>query len=322
MTELTRNPKNWLAMLYLASTYSCLDSRDVIYGLRGIMDFDEGGHLLDPDYSKTTLEVYRDSVEAALLNFANTDALAYVTGDQNPSWIPQWNQSMLFRNPFRFGRSLPWRPAWNTTSRWSVEAESNILNMEGCIFDSIQLADSYQESFFGNALLKSDEGRQRLRQIWQRLLKTMEALHSQVPLAVDLLTAAASSFSFGLDSNTEPADERFFLKTFVAYLNLILEKDIYDKYIPSHLQEESRFANGHEFGKPVWDFEYPISGFFITGKGYVGCTISTVMPGDVVFIPLVLRPDGSDFRIRGYTFVHGLMHGEQRNAERKMIRLR
>ena len=28
MTELTRNPKNWPAMLYLASTYSCLDPRD------------------------------------------------------------------------------------------------------------------------------------------------------------------------------------------------------------------------------------------------------------------------------------------------------
>ena len=33
MTELTRTPKKWLSMLYLASSYSCLDPRDSIYGL-------------------------------------------------------------------------------------------------------------------------------------------------------------------------------------------------------------------------------------------------------------------------------------------------
>ena len=147
MTELTRNPKNWLAMLYLASTYSCLDPRDVIYGLRGIMEFSHGGHLLDPDYSKTTLEVYRDSDEAALLNFQNTDVLTYVTGEQDPTWIPQWNQSMLFRNPFRFGRSLPWTPAGHTTAVWSIQKSSNILKLDGFILDSIQYADSSGEPF-------------------------------------------------------------------------------------------------------------------------------------------------------------------------------
>lgn len=143
MTELTRNPKNWLAMLYLASTYSCLDPRDVIYGLRGIMEFSHGGHLLDPDYSKTILEVYRDSCEAALLNFRNTDVLKHASGVHDPSWIPQWNQSMLFRNPFRFGGSLPWKPAGHTTATWSIEKAFNILSVEGYNFDSIQPVDTY-----------------------------------------------------------------------------------------------------------------------------------------------------------------------------------
>ena len=328
MTELTRNPRNWLAMLYLASTYFCLDPRDVIYGLRGIMHFSNGGHLLDPDYRKATLEVYRDSVEAALLNFRNTDVLTYVNGDQNPSWIPQWNQSMLFRNPFRFGRSLPWKPAGHTTAIWSIEKDSNNLTMEGYIFDSIQYVDSYRESIFGNALLKSEEGVKELRQIWKRLLKTIEESQPHVPLSVDIVAAAASSFSFGLDSNTAPADGRYLLHNFVAYLDLVLDKETYERYIPSHLREESSLADGYAFGKPVWDFEYPTSGFFITKKGFVGCVISTVGQGDIVFIPLgstyplVLRPDGDDFRIRGYTFVHGLMHGEQQNAELQTVRLR
>lgn len=55
VTELTRNPKKWLSMLYLASTYSCLDARDVTYGLRGLMELSDEGDLFDPDYSKSAL---------------------------------------------------------------------------------------------------------------------------------------------------------------------------------------------------------------------------------------------------------------------------
>ena len=328
MTELTRNPRNWPAMLYLASTYSCLDPRDVIYGLRGIMELAHGGSLLDPNYSKTTLEVYRDSVEAALLSFQNTDVLTYITGDQDPSWIPRWDQSMLFRNPFRFGRSLPWTPAGHTTAVWSIEKASNVLMLEGSILDSIEHAGTYRESLFGNSLFESLNGRNELRQSWQRILKTIEESQSRLPLNTDILIAAASSFSFGLDSKTAPADALCLLHNFVAYLKLVLGKDTYDKYIPSSLQEDSSHADGHAFGKPVWDFEYPVSGFYITKKGFVGCTIATVAQGDVVFIPLgntyplVLRPEHNDFRIKGYTFIHGVMHGEQQNMETQTIRLR
>ena len=107
ITEMARNPRNWLSVLYLASTYSCMDPRDVIYGLRGLIEVSYGAGLLDPDYNKPVLELYRDSVEVSLLTFHSTDAFTYVTGNTTPSWIPRWNESMVFCNPFRFGRSLP-----------------------------------------------------------------------------------------------------------------------------------------------------------------------------------------------------------------------
>ena len=185
-----------------------------------------------------------------------------------------------------------------------------------------------RESLFGNAMLESDSGREELRQVWQRILETIGKSQSQPPLSTGILTAAASSFSFGLDSKTVPADELDLLHNFVAYLKLVLDKESYDIFISSHLQKESSLADGHSFGKPVWDFEYPTSGFLITKKGFVGCTISTVTRGDIVFIPLgstyplVLRPDGSDFRIRGYSFVHGVMHGEQQNLATQTVHIR
>jgi hypothetical protein len=78
-------PKNWLLMLYLASNISSLDPRDMIYGLRGMMELGNGAELLKPDYSKSVADVYRDSVEAALVSFDKTDVLLYVQGTEDPS---------------------------------------------------------------------------------------------------------------------------------------------------------------------------------------------------------------------------------------------
>src|SRR6187402_3162332 len=73
-------PTNWLLMLYLASNFSSLDPRDVIYGLRDMMKIEKGGELLKPDYTKSVSEVYRDVVEAAFINFDIIDVLHYVNG--------------------------------------------------------------------------------------------------------------------------------------------------------------------------------------------------------------------------------------------------
>jgi hypothetical protein len=107
IAELALQPTRWLNILYLASNYGCLDARDVIYGLRGLMDWPKDGILPNPDYSKTTLEVYRDAVEAALINLRKVDVLLYVTGKETPSCITRWDIPMLFRNPFRFGKPMP-----------------------------------------------------------------------------------------------------------------------------------------------------------------------------------------------------------------------
>jgi hypothetical protein len=107
-TERIKQPENWLFMLYLASNLASTDPRDQIYGLRGLMDVSHGPGLLDPDYGKSNVEVFQDSVQAGLAHFQNTDVLLYRTGNEVPSWIPQWNHPMVFRNPFRFGKEVPW----------------------------------------------------------------------------------------------------------------------------------------------------------------------------------------------------------------------
>ena len=328
ITRFTRNPENWLSVLYLASNYSALDARDVVFDLRGLINCPDGGELLDPDYSKSRLEVYRDSVEAAIINFQNTDVFTYVTGDENPSWIPQWDRPMLFRNPFRFGNAPPWRPSGETTPPLNFDKKLIILSLTGFIVDSVKFVHPYNERFFCNAMMESDKGKSDLTQVWRSLLKTVEDSQPQLPLNAKILTALATSFSFGLDENAHPTDERGLARNFAAYLKMVLDKETFVRYIPSNLAEESKHANGRRFGKPVWDFPYPESSFFITQNEWIACTVSKIKPADLVCValgstyPFILRSNDDEFLIKGYAYVHRLMNGEQKNSERRVFRIR
>lgn len=319
--------KSWIFMLYLASNFSCLDARDFIYGLRGLMKFSKGAELLDPDYNKSITEVYRDSVEAAFTNFENTDVLYYLGGTEDPSWVPRWNKPMLFRNPFRLTSGVPWRPTGETTPIWSVDKELSILSLSGITLGTIEYTESYNEKVFGAVMVLSMEGRKELNQIWSETLKTFENKFP-VPLGADVLTAAAVSLSFGLDEKKTIADDHQLMLNFVAYLKIALEEGTFSKYISTELSEESESADGHAFGKPVWDFEYPESSLFITESGLIGCAISSTKPGDIVFAalgsayPHVLRPDDDHYRIRGYSYVHRIMNGEKKDSEVQVLNLR
>lgn len=162
---------------------------------------------------------------------------------------------MLFRNPFRFGRALPWKPAGDTTPIWNIDKESNILSLTGYSVDSVKVLDSYNEGFFSNTMIKSNEGKRVLVEAWQRILRTVEGSQSQTPINANTLAAVATSFSFGLDENTDPADEHYLVTNFVAYLNIVLDEETISKYIPPDLSEISKHANGHSVGKPAWDFK-------------------------------------------------------------------
>ncbi|CAN9260775.1 unnamed protein product [Alternaria alternata] len=281
ISELIAQPTRWLNILYLVSNYGCLDARDTIYGLRGLMKLPKDGHMLDPDYSKSTREVYRDSVEAALVNFEKADVLLYITGEEEPSWIPRWNIPMLFRNPFRFGKPMPWKPAGDTKPAWSIDKDTNVLSLSGFSLDVITHAESYNQLNFANTIIDSG--------LWTRNLHTFAAsFDGTLPLTRSFLTAAAVSLSFGLSHKINPFEQLELLHNFVAYLAIVLADDraILTTFIPGDLLEESNSADGRAFGKPVWDFQYPESSIFITRNRLVGCAIATTQPGDEVFVAL------------------------------------
>ncbi|KAM7211606.1 hypothetical protein V8F06_013023 [Rhypophila decipiens] len=327
-TERIRQPDNWLFMLYLTSNFSSTDSRDAIYGLLGLINppgKDDGDKTLtdtpldEPDYNKSTQEVYRDSVETALSRFETTDVLLYATGNEAPpTWIPRWDKPMLFRNPFRFGKALPWKPAGdnrqNSKAAWSIDKSSNVLSLSGIVVEPIRFVQTYNEICFCNSTMDSEEGRRGLSELWRRIMETVQNVQPNAPFDVQLLTALEVAFSFGLDEKSDPADEQVLLRNFVSYLQIVLEREMFERYIPAHVTKYAvaGHGDGHAFGKPVWDFKYPESTFFITDGGLLGCSVCIAAEGDIVCAPMgstypmILRPEeGGTCALRGFSFVHG-----------------
>lgn len=170
----------------------------------------------------------------------------------NPSWVPASGVDLCcFRIPFRCGRKPLVETGGQDNTDLVLIRKSNIVSLNGFAVDPIKFVDFYNESFFGNTLLELNGGRNALKQVWQQILKTIEEIQSHVPFSTNVLTAAATSFSFGLDENTDPVDERCLAHNFVAYLKTVLDKETFDKYIPPDLSEKSRHADGHAFSKPV-----------------------------------------------------------------------
>ena len=100
---------------------------------------------------------------------------------------------------------------------------------------------------FGTTKLNSEEGQAELKVIWKGMLEAIEkglSPSTPVPLSKSVLNAAASAFSFGLNEKSLPADETLLLHRFVAYLKIVLEELVFQKYIPSDLAEESASADG------------------------------------------------------------------------------
>lgn len=177
-------------------------------------------------------------------------------------------------------------------------------------------------------MIDSEWNREKLKQAWEEILNTASKSENKLPLSHRFLSSVAMSFSFGLDENNDIADDSNIIYTFVDYLRRALDQRTLDKYIPLDLAKGSIRANGRAFGKPVWDFEYPESSFFITENGFVGCSISPAAPGDIVVLvlgstyPLILRPESGYFLIRGYAYVHGVMRGERQDTERQSFMIR
>lgn len=177
-------------------------------------------------------------------------------------------------------------------------------------------------------MIDPDERRKKLNQSWTGILGSPSSRSPDTPFTDSALIAMATSFSFGLDDSSDLCSERSLMRPFVAYLRQVLDEETYNRPIPLEACNESASVNGRLFGKPIWDFKYPDSSIFVTDCKLIGCCMGTTLPGQVVCAPLgstypfVVRPDGQHYSLRGYSFGHGIMHGERHGVDGKVVKIR
>jgi hypothetical protein len=290
------------------------------------MNLGDGEELLNPDYGKSLTSVYRDTVKAALTQFKTTDVLLYAMGKEQPSWIPRWDKPMLFRNPFRFGNDVPFKPAGDSTASWSIDDARNELTLQGYIAGRVKFAATYNQRWFADSTMDTPDGKAGLKQSWETILQDIGASQRALPLAQESLTALAVSLSFGFGRRLDSDERLETLRTFVAYLSLIWKDDqeALEQFVPPELLQEAASVDGHIFGKPVWDFNYPDASIFVTEEHMIGCAVSASNTGDEIFIPsgstypVVLRQNVESERKThvnvGYAYVEGAMFGEMAEA--------
>jgi hypothetical protein len=90
----------------------CTDPRDRVYSLLGLIGGRERKLGIEPDYTKTPGQVYKDVITSYLKNLNRLDPISCCEGPDDvttrgiPSWVPDWERSRKSA-PFHFKRHPP-----------------------------------------------------------------------------------------------------------------------------------------------------------------------------------------------------------------------
>lgn len=107
--ELQSNAPKLSRLLEIADSCHCMDPRDKIYGLLGVMD-PKLADAISPDYTYTAAEVFTNFVEAYMATYSDLEFLrdANIGAIQGaPSWVPNWAWSGRCRDSKPDGGFVP-----------------------------------------------------------------------------------------------------------------------------------------------------------------------------------------------------------------------
>ncbi|CAO1603224.1 hypothetical protein XANCAGTX0491_006816 [Xanthoria calcicola] len=283
----------------------CSNPRDKIYAVLNLVSEQERRGI-QPDYTKSTSEVFRDLMLTRTLGAKDLTLLTIceLQDDRGelPSWVP--NLSVPMRCEINYAAAC-----WNSRAeaRYS-DKDASLVATGRCVGKILKV------QIFADALLSLvGIGRQPLlRDIYANLKRLTLWIRNQ--LGIDHFERQLESICRTLCCNCfsdtyEPANKNLpelqaTLEHFRTLADLMAEPT--NDFLNSALQFYSRcWYNGQNCS------------FIITEEGYVGVAPQTAHPGDfiVVFLgcqsPIVLRPRGNEgYLVVGEAYVHGLMTGE------------
>lgn len=307
-----------LGNLELFRNRKAMDPRDLVYGLLGLQDDQSRGCRLEPDYNKTTSEVYVDVVRTAINDYDGLGFLSSVQHEDSfrqltgfPSWAPYWPRTRCVS----FLDRGSWCAGGQQAIRVSFPSQTNML-AEGIVYEKICFVGGIHPAEL-DAYGSPHPFPDLILELWRNLV----SLNPQVETFRDRLEKLGRTLTAGYTGSGDAVyqlDEHPRSNFYADYLAFI-------QHIHKH--------TGHKIQTPdlpcletfegVWEryagaVDYACRGrrLFRTTNGSLGLGPACTSIGDVVSVlqggkvPYVLRPDGDSYHFLGECYIDNIMRGE------------
>lgn len=287
------HPLGNLDFLLCSTRYSqCSDERDRIYAVLNLSyDFE-----IEPDYSKTTEDVFKSVVLGCASTRNNLIMLRHCEMRKNqesrvPSWVPDWTV------PNECIRLECAKNYLNTKAQVRCSGE-NVLVVSGCLVATL---DSITKIIPPTSSFSS-----RTAQMAKMIRKLMKGKPTNNPYVAG---------GFMID----------------ALCRTLCGGSFAEAWLPLEPQFP-KFHESKEYVRSLMDLREPIEpsryidrvtemvgarAFFKTGNGYIGLGPESIKSGDQACLilgcqfPLILRPSGTEnYRVVGECYIDGFMESE------------
>ncbi|KAF6220712.1 hypothetical protein HO133_003145 [Letharia lupina] len=277
----------------------CSDPKDRIYAVLSLLDRFEEGINIEPDYTKTTAQVYQDVVTRHIEHHNDLEMLTYceLRNDmpaEMPTWVPNWTVADTAVPLWSCGR------ACGHSEAKAQYREGGILSATGVISAAISSAD---EMVFQNTYRSmADE----IRRIARFYIDDSPYLAGSSLIDAFCSTMCVNSFSDTIWPPRPVLPQ--FEKSREFVLAVLRDHDRHPNYTWD--SDETYYLNYARYYCKK-------RSFITTEEGYIGVAPKATKPGDQVCVllgceqPLVLRPtSGLRYQVVGECYVPGLMYGE------------
>lgn len=281
-----------MELLYSTRYAHCSDERDKVYAILSLShDFCD----LEPDYSKSTEDVFKSVVIRYASTLKNLDVLKYCEMRENnetrvPSWVPDWTS--LRECKMLFGST-----AYLDTEAQGCCDEENVLVVSGCLVATLDVIEPFPPMF---SLPSSTT---RMRKIVSNLIGGRTGLDPYVAggSLVDAICRTLCCNYFAENYlpvvTSLPGTEKS-----IEYMrNLMDNRELIERW--SYVDQVDRCAEGRTY--------------FRTRSGHIGLGPSSIQPEDQACMVLgsdallILRTMvGNTYRVVGECYIDGFMKGE------------
>jgi hypothetical protein len=278
----------------------CSDPRDRVFALLSLLDDNERGCAIDPDYTKSVSDVYKETMVKIIKISDDWEIFGSVEMDEGviriPSWIPDWSVP-------RRSASLPHFLASGFSKSVADFLKEGIISVHGKIVDSIQVVEP-----FNTRSIRGTERRRRSKVLCevQRVLSSLMPVDSgqdKIALRSICRTLCGGVFS---DRYIPPAGNHMSLTKAEEELAVVLcdEQEAQSYFSPRLAGAIMACCIGRSM--------------FKTTKGYIGLAPKATRHGDIVTVllgcptPTILRPTHhpETFQVVGTAYCDGFMSGE------------